>query len=342
MFQGALFGAGNIALCGHALALRSDPILRDQLRITSCCDPSPANLEAAAAAWPGVRLYGSAEALLAAERPDFIDIASPPSSHVGLLRQAAERDLHIFCEKPLCRTLQEARDLDPLLRGRAIVFLPAHEYHHAPPWQAVVQAVRGGEIGELRLVEWNVRRTEANPGNAHWDAGWRTDPEIAGGGILMDHGAHVAYQLRSLLGDPLRVTSRLHRLRSEPYRVEDTATAILEYAGAVARLGFTWAAGTRAIESRLVGTRGEIHVTDDRIELARGPERQELSFSSGMSAGSAHGGWFVPLFRDFLARMIQRNYDRGPWDEAVAALRLLDSCYRSAALGQTVTLGATA
>src|SRR5205814_10424164 len=123
--------------------------------------------------------------------------------------------------------------------------LAGHQCSHAPPGRAVAQAVRAGEIGELRVNEWSVGRREANPGNAHWNPSWRTDPARAGGGILMDHGAHVIYQLRSLLGDPVEVTARMHSLRPDAYAVEDTASVILEYPRAVARLGFTWAAPSR-------------------------------------------------------------------------------------------------
>ncbi|MBI5837038.1 MAG: Gfo/Idh/MocA family oxidoreductase [Candidatus Eisenbacteria bacterium] len=341
MIQGALFGAGNIAQRGHLQALDSDPALSSEMRITSCCDLAPANLEAVRSRWPAIRTYGSAGALWAAEKPDFVDICTPPDSHAALIREAASRNCHIFCEKPLCRSSAEAGELDAVLRDRPLVFLPGHQYHHAPPWRAVADAVRAGDIGELRFVEWTVWRKEANPGSAAWAPTWRTDPRVGGGGILMDHGAHVVYQLRSLLGDPLAVTALMQKLRPDPYPVEDTATVVFEYSRAVARLGFTWASPLREITNRLVGTRGEIRVSDDRIVLARGGEEQELKFGAGMSANSSHSEWFVPLFREFVARVKRRDHARDAWEEAVASLRTLEACYRSSAEGRTIRLPAT-
>jgi predicted dehydrogenase len=338
LIQGALFGAGNIAQRGHLTALDSDPALAAEMRITSCCDLAPANLEAIRSKWPSIRTYASSDALWAAEKPDFVDICTPPDSHAALLRTALERGLHIFCEKPLCRTSAEAERLDALLRSRPVVFLPGHQYHHAPPWRTVADAVRGGQIGELRFVEWTVWRKEANPGSSAWAPAWRTDPTVGGGGILMDHGAHVVYQLRSLLGDPVTVTARMQRLRPDAYAVEDTASAILEYPGAVARLGFTWASPLREITNRLVGTTGEIRVLDDRIVLVTGGQERELKFDAGMSANSSHAEWFVPLFRDFADRVRRRDHSRDGWEEALACLRTLEGCYRSAAEGVTVRL----
>ncbi|HVP39388.1 MAG TPA: Gfo/Idh/MocA family oxidoreductase [Candidatus Saccharimonadales bacterium] len=336
MIQGALFGAGNIAQRGHLQALNSDPALATEMRITSCCDLASANLEAVRSRWPEIRTYPSAPALWAAEKPDFVDICTPPDSHAALLREAVARRAHIFCEKPLCRSSREAQELDRLVRGAPLVFLPGHQYHHAPPWRAVAEAVRAGEIGGLRLVEWTVWRREANPGNSAWSPAWRTDPAVGGGGILMDHGAHVVYQLRSLLGDPVAVTARLQRLRPDAYPVEDTASVIFEYPAAVARLGFTWASPLREITQRLVGSQGEIRVLDDRIVLARDGTERELKFDAGMSANSSHAEWFVPLFREFAARVRRRDYARDGWEEAVASQRTLEACYRSAAEGCTV------
>ncbi len=340
MIRSALFGAGNIALRGHLEAAGLAPELAGEYAVVACCDPAPASRRAIRARLPGVRLYDSAAALWAAETPDCVDICAPPHAHAAIIREAARRNLHIFCEKPLCRTVAEAAALDALLRHRPLVFLPTHEYHHAPPWRAVVAAVRTGEIGELRSVDWAVWRREANAGSASWRPLWRTDPEVAGGGILMDHGSHVVYQLRELLGDPLAVTARLQSLRATPYAVEDTATAIFEYPRAVARLSFTWAAPLREITSRLVGTRGEIRVLDDRIVLARDGAEREITFAAGLSAGSSHAEWFVPLLRDFVRRVRERDYSRGPWDEALAVLRTLEACYRSHAEGRTVELPA--
>ncbi len=335
----ALLGAGNIALNGHIPALRSVPDLAEAIRVTACCDLVERNLEAARALLPGIRTYRSAEELLARERPDAVDICLPPGLHAWALREAAARRLDVLCEKPLCRTVAEAEPLAGILAESPIVFLPCHQYHYAPSWHAVADAVRNGEIGALRFVEWSVWRTEANPGNPHWLPAWRTDGAISGGGILMDHGVHVVYQLRSLLGDPVAVTARLRSLRDQSYAVEDTAAVILEYPETTARLGFTWGAPIREITSRLVGTRGEIRVTDDRIEMRRAgprPETRTLRFESGLSHGSSHAAWFVPLFREFVTRVRRGDHRRDGWDEALASLRTLEACYDSASQGRTM------
>jgi predicted dehydrogenase len=72
----------------------------------------------------------------------------------------------------------------------------------------------------------------------------------------------------------------------------------------------------------------------------RGGTERALKFAHGMSAGSAHAEWFVPLLREFVTRVRRGDASRGPWDEALAVLRALDACYRSHAEGRTVALAA--
>ena len=83
--------------------MAAEPDLSQRLRITSCCDLSASNLEAVRSQWPEIRTYPSADALWAAEKPDFVDICTPPAVHLGMIREAAARDF------------QRAIDIDPAL-----------------------------------------------------------------------------------------------------------------------------------------------------------------------------------------------------------------------------------
>jgi predicted dehydrogenase len=73
------------------------------------------------------------------------------------------------------------------LRSAGVVFVPCHQHHFSPNWQAVRRVLP--RIGRVYLAEHEVQRTEANPGNPNCAPTWRTDRNLAGGGILFDHGA---------------------------------------------------------------------------------------------------------------------------------------------------------
>ncbi len=333
--RGALLGAGNIALRGHAPQWARDEVLRREVEIVALADLSPSNLEAARAFFPEAAAYGCAEELLEGEELDFCDICTPPSTHWPLIEKAAKRGLHVLCEKPLAPSLTDAERISATVRGAGIAFQPCHQYHHAPQWQAVRRHLP--RLGRIYLADYEVHRTEANEGNPNWSPSWRTDREVAGGGILVDHGAHIFYQLRTLLGEPQTVQANVRTLQHCSYRVEDTALVVLDYGQCLAQVSLTWAARRRAIKFRFVGERGEM-TGDDRSLRIHADTEEEVRFEEGMSRDSSHSDWYAPLFRAFAERV--RSGDRGtdPLDEALYVTRLITRAYQSSQEGRSLPL----
>ncbi len=328
--RGALLGAGNIALRGHAPQWASDPWLGREVEVVAVADLSPANREAARALFPAARTYEQAEAALCEEQLDFCDVCTPPFTHRALVENAARRGVNVVCEKPLAPTLDDALGIERAVRAAGIVFQPCHQYHYSPQWQAVRELLP--RIGRVHLAEYRVQRLEANPGNPHWTPQWRTDRELAGGGILVDHGAHIFYQLRALLGEPLRVQANVRTLLHRAYSVEDTAFVMLDYGDRLAEVGLTWAARRREIRFRFVGEHGEIEGDDQRLRL-HADATEEVAFAAGLSAGSSHSGWYAPMLRDFARRVRSVDRSTGGLDEAMHVTRLLACAYESSARG---------
>ena len=337
--RGALLGAGNIALRGHAPQWSTDEHLRQQVQIAAVADISATNREAARAIFPEARLYGRAEDLLAEEDLDFCDICTPPFTHRPLIEAAAARGLGIICEKPLAPSLGDALRIAQVVREAEIAFQPCHQYHHSPQWMGVRELLP--RIGQLYLAEYKVQRLAANEGNPNWAPLWRTERDLAGGGILVDHGAHIFYQLRAVLGEPRTVQATVRTLLHQSYGVEDTAFVTLDYGDSLAEVSLTWAARCREIRFRFVGQRGEIVGDEERVRL-HADTTQEIAFGGGMSQNSSHSEWYAPLLGDFVRRV--RSGDRGSdgMQEAVYVTRLIARAYESSALGRVLSLNGSA
>ena len=333
--RGALLGAGNIALRGHAPQWTRDPWLREVVDIVAVADLSPSNLEAARELSPGIRTYASAEELLANERLDFCDICTPPFSHRALVEIAAERGVNLICEKPLAHTLEDALAIERVVRRAGVVFQPCHQYHYSPQWLTVKELLP--RIGRVYLVDYRVHRVAANEGNPHWDPRWRTDPELAGGGILVDHGSHIFYQLRSVLGEPCTVQAVVRTLLHLGYEVEDTAFVTLEFEDRVAQVSLTWAAHHREVLFRFVGEHGEILGDEERVKVQAG-DTEEIALPAGMSTNSSHSDWYAPLLRDFLERIRRGDHGTGPLEEALYVTRVIARAYESCRTGRALAL----
>jgi predicted dehydrogenase/uncharacterized membrane protein YbhN (UPF0104 family) len=337
--RGALVGAGNIALNGHVPQWTGDSVLAREVEIVAVADLSPANLEAASRAFPRARAYASADVLLARESLDFCDVCTPPFTRRPLIEAAAARGFHILCEKPIAPDVADAEAIAAAVRAAGVVFVPCHQYHHSPQWQAVVRLLP--RIGRVHLVEYEVHRTEANPGNPNWAPSWRTDPQLAGGGILFDHGAHIFYQLRSVLGEPAAVQATVRRLSHADYGVEDSAFVVLDYGDRLAEVRLTWAARRRAIRFHFVGEAGEL-VGDDQRVAVHAAASEEISFDHGMSRNSSHSEWYAPLMRGFVDRIRRRDASSEPLEEAVHVARVIARAYESSQRQRALPLAVAA
>ena len=333
--RGALLGAGNIALRGHAPQWTGDPELADGVEIVAVADLSPENLEAARRLFPRARAYQSAEELLTTETLDFCDICTPPSTHRALAELATARGVNLLCEKPIAHTLDDALGIERAVREAGVVFQPCHQYHFSPQWQAVRDLLP--RIGHIYLVEYHVHRLAANEGNQHWDPRWRTDRDLAGGGILVDHGAHIFYQLRSALGEPRTVQATVRTLLHRGYEVEDTALVTLEFADRLAQVSLTWAARSREVLFRFVGERGEIIGDEERLTV-RAEKVEEIAMPDGMSRNSSHSEWYLPLLRDFAKRVRRKDSGTAPLEEALYVTRLISRAYESCREGRALEL----
>src|SRR5579871_6402140 len=96
-FRGAIVGFGNIAEKGHWPSYANS----DVVDIVAVVDPSPERQQAAIRLKADIHGYVSLEHLLENERLDFVDICTPPSTHVKLAQTCIQRGLHVLCEKPL-------------------------------------------------------------------------------------------------------------------------------------------------------------------------------------------------------------------------------------------------
>jgi predicted dehydrogenase len=303
MLRGAMVGFGNVAVHGHVPGW----VARSDVQIVAVSDTSPARRLEAAAQLPRARWYDSADELLERESLDFVDIAAPPSSHAELIRAALRRGVHVLCEKPLVCSLTDLAGVTQLASTAGRVLHTVHNWHHAPIVQRVRALLEEGAIGRVERVVWHTLRTNPAAAENARAGNWRVDPDIAGGGVLTDHGWHVFYLLRRWIGvDPIAVSAVLETRRHTQWPVEDTATVQLVFPEARAEILLTWASDRRGNWAELTGTEGTIRLEDDAVVVARhagGQRERRWPCRPALSSGSHHADWFGPVRDEFLGTM---------------------------------------
>ncbi|MEM1026449.1 MAG: Gfo/Idh/MocA family oxidoreductase [Planctomycetota bacterium] len=187
---------------------------------------SQASADAFAAQHGHIRGHGSYEALLADPEVDAIYLTLPNTLHRHWTIRALEAGKHVLCEKPLALTEADAQAMFAAADAHGKLLVEAYMYRAHPLTVAVCDAIRGGAIGDVRLIRASFcYATSRIAGNI------RFDPAL-GGGSLWDIGGYCVSFSRLLAG--LRVSDEQPPVAIEPDQFEVFAhhhdTGIDDYA----------------------------------------------------------------------------------------------------------------
>ena len=153
------------------------------------------------------RYYDPAE-MIEREKPDIVIITSRrPSDHLPQIRMAAERGCHIYCEKPVSASLEEADEIVRIIEKSGVKLCMAHPGRYGTPYRAMKEAVKRGEIGTpLRVSTYG-----------------KCDHR-GGGEDLMTLGTHLLDLMIFFFGDPVGVRAELYTGGAPALKSERTKT----------------------------------------------------------------------------------------------------------------------
>jgi predicted dehydrogenase len=162
------------------------------------------------------------------EKPDFVDIITPPPSHQAICAEAARRGIHIICQKPLGPSLAVAREI-VADAARARVKFMVHENFRFQPWhREIKRLIASGAIGDkLHSLYFRSRMGDGWGENAYIPRQpyFRDYPRL----LVYETGVHYIDTFRYLVGDISRVTAWLRRL-NPVIKGEDCGLLIFEFA----------------------------------------------------------------------------------------------------------------
>jgi predicted dehydrogenase len=145
--------------------------------------------------------------LLARDDIHLIHVCTPNADHNALLRDALRAGKHVYCDKPLTRTLEEAEAIATLAETAPGVHRMTFNYRYAPATIRARQIVEEGFLGEVYQFRCAYLHAGYVDPNRPWS--WRLDMARSGGGAVMDLGAHAFDLMRWLLGEFSEVRAEL-------------------------------------------------------------------------------------------------------------------------------------
>ncbi|WP_029215081.1 Gfo/Idh/MocA family protein [Kallotenue papyrolyticum] len=262
------------------------------------------------------QVYDSYEALLASDQVDAVYIPLPNSEHRRWTLAAAEAGKHILCEKPLAVTAAEAEEMVIAAQRAGVVLAEAFMYRHHPLTRKVLELLRSGAIGELRLIrssftfvldrQQDIRRVRE-----------------LGGGALLDVGCYCVNLARLVTGqEPVAVAGYADY---GPSDVDESFAGVLRFGdGVLATFECSFrAAGGSNYE--LIGTHGKLWVRQgfkpERHEEGEIQIHQQGEISRIFTEAVDQ---YTLMVDDFAKAVWGRRPHPYPPSDAIANLRVLD------------------
>ncbi|MFC7239209.1 Gfo/Idh/MocA family protein [Saliphagus sp. GCM10025317] len=308
----------------------------------------------------GAETYDSHDAMLEDERVEVVVVTTPNKFHEPIAVAALEAGRHVLVEKPLGHTLESAERLaEAAERADGICMVGFHNRHAASA--AMFDAYKAqGRFGRLTHVEANYIRRRGVPG----PGSWFTNPDLAGGGALLDIGVHAIDLALYMLDFPdvLEVSGTARSTfgtqkeyadpdgfgnnwdaQSEAYEVDDSVSAFIRCAdGRTITLEAGWA--TNRDPSQEFHVRGSnagarFEIGDSDLELLEAGTAGCDHYADTQLTGDASVTGHYEQDRVFLETVAAgEEATVNTVDEALAVQRVIDAIYRSSETGRAIRL----
>jgi predicted dehydrogenase len=218
------------------------------------CDLEESKLAKQRSRYPALRTTQSFEEVLADPEVEAVAIATPVSTHAPLAIAAMEAGKHVFVEKPLAASSQEATALVDLAQERELTLMPGHTFLYSPPVTYSRRLIESGDLGEVYFIS----TSRVNLGLHQPDAN-----------VVWDLAPHDFSILRYWLGELPHTVSAVSRSCIFP-GTPDVAFINLEFpSGTVAHVELSWLAPSKLRRTAVVGSQKMLVYDDTANEPVR-------------------------------------------------------------------------
>lgn len=260
----------------HLQSLKNHP----QVWLEAICSRTAQRVRAVAERHGIPRIYTDYRDLVHDSELDAVVVVTPNNLHHPMTMAALEAGKHVFCEKPLGMTLQEARQMYEKAESAGVTHMTNFTFRGVPVFTRMKGLVEDGYVGRLYHVSVSFLNS-VNRGNIMV---WRRDKRQAGTGALGDLGSHVIDLAQWLAGPINRVSAHLSTVTKElvlpgtgetvPNETDDTCALVTEFeSGAQGVLHANWSAlpgpGRIELRAEVHGDRGMLRAEIDRTHDPR-------------------------------------------------------------------------
>jgi predicted dehydrogenase len=195
MIKGAIIGLGKMGI-SHASIINAHP----KVELKAVCDTSSFILEGFNK-YTSIKTYSDYQKMLDAEDLDFVVVATPPTLHYPMVKDAFEKNLHVFCEKPFSLNVSQGEELVRIAHLKNLVNQVGYNNHFIGTFIELKRLIKAGILDEIVAFKGEgygpvVVKEKGDT--------WRSKAS-EGGGCLFDYASHALNLIQEILGKPTQI-----------------------------------------------------------------------------------------------------------------------------------------
>ncbi len=195
----------RVAIIGCGLIGNKRALALGTHLLVAVADPNLARAQQLAARYPGCNAYDSWQTALARDDIDLVIVATTNDALAPVALAAVQRGRHVLVEKPAARTTAELLPVAEATRAAGVIVKVGFNHRFHPAFQKARELVDSDVLGPLLYI----RGRYGHGGRPGYEREWRADPQIAGGGELLDQGVHLIDLAHWFLGDFREVSGHI-------------------------------------------------------------------------------------------------------------------------------------
>lgn len=287
----------------------------------------------------GVPFIADLDDALAHADVEAVVVNAPTAMHRDILVKAAKSGKHIFTEKSLTITTEEATEVLKAVEDAGIKFMISLPSRMRPEILFAKKVLDEGLLGEVTTMRARIAHTAALD---HWFTGgsaWFADQSKAGGGAFFDLGCHRVDIMRWFLGEPASVVTQMSNF-SNAYDIDDNMVSVVTFRNrAIGILDVSWV-------HRYGPNPLEIYGTDGYLSIEAAPNGPRVQLISGqLKQGGIHG-YIAPTtlpaalpsaLNQWVSAILHGTMMTINIYDAYNLVQLLQGCYTAGREGHEVT-----
>lgn len=259
--RAAIVGAGLIATKKHIPAFSK---LKSKVELAALCDLSLQAAREAASRSGVLGAYGVLSEMLEREKPDLVDICTPPQTHVRLAVEAIRRGCHVLIEKPMALAVPDCDEIIHAARQHGVKVCVAHSGLFYRPVIEARERLARGEIGDFRgmRIFLSTPTDYMTSQEGHW-------AHRLPGGIISETGPHAVYLSLAFINPIQEARVAAFKLLDHPWSPFDDYRIELIGDRGISSITLSYATDQWTACIDILGSRGTLRLDLEAMSLVR-------------------------------------------------------------------------